>query len=273
MHTHIRRHATRLATWSSVAVLVEIAACTFDFGAFKAKPDAAWTAEDAPMESGGAQGSDAAPGAGGALGTGGTLGRDAAPDTGPVPDTVPILGTGGTLGRDAALGIGGALGTGGATTSTAVPGTGGVLSQTGGATTTAAGGEAGQSTQTPGSGGVPGTGGTTSTMACSGQPQFGICWYLGSSGASCQQTCAGHGQATSEAASLIGSSKQGGSLENCTTLLDLLGITMIPTAATRSDGRGVGCHISQSAAYWLSSPDFATNVSLSGYRVVCGCTR
>ena len=240
------RPTPRIGYPFAVAALIGIASCTYDFDAFSPKPDATWTSSDAPQETGGALATGGAPATGGALATGGELAT------------------------------GGALATGGVTTSqTGQPGTGGIPSQGGGGTTpTTTGGQAGHSTQAPGSGGVPGTGGTTgSAITCSGSSQTGICWYLGSSGSSCQQTCASHGQTAPEAAAQIGTSKQGGSLAKCASLLDLLGVTATPGPATRSDGRGLGCHVSQSSvAYWLSTPDFSTSASLSGYRLVCGCT-
>jgi hypothetical protein len=119
-------------------------------------------------------------------------------------------------------------------------------------------------------------GASTSTQptSCAGVTYGGICWYLGDAGLSCQQECAGHGQVDPGMTSVVGTSAQGGSLAECTTLLKLLGVSGSPQFGTRSDGRGLGCHIYLGRyPWWLNAPNFSVTASLQGTQIVCGCTK
>jgi hypothetical protein len=158
---------------------------------------------------------------------------------------------------------GGAAGTGGtAAASTGGTGTGGSSPSTGGASTGGAS-----------SGGSTGTGGSSSG-ACAGVLDSGICWYQGGPGASCATTCSTHGGPSPQAASHVGIASQGGSSNECTRILGLLGMTGTVTSGTRSVGEGVGCHVFPGPAYWwLSSPAYSDTASLPNVRIVCGCAR
>lgn len=240
-----RGHQPRRGSNALAAVLVALGAatCTYNFDNFA-------NGRDAAMGGGGSGGSlsTEAPGTGGNLtDTGGTSG--------------PALGTGGSL-----LGTGGAGGAG--------SGLGSGLGGAAGSGRPLTGGQAGA-----GVGGAQ-TGGASSAdaasvetgNACSGTGHAGVCWYLGSAGSTCQQVCASHGQPSTSAAAQVGSTKQGGSVARCGTLLRLLGISGTPTSATRTDGLGFGCHIfDDGTLWWLTSPDFKVTAGRSGVRLVCGC--
>jgi hypothetical protein len=89
-------------------------------------------------------------------------------------------------------------------------------------------------------------------------------------GDSCKETCSGRGGLAPDAASVVGTAAQGGSLEKCATLLSALGENSKPTEATRSDDNGVGCHYYGLKTYWLSAPHFTEAAHLSSARIVCG---
>jgi hypothetical protein len=90
-------------------------------------------------------------------------------------------------------------------------------------------------------------------------------------GASCDATCAEHGGAASNTALYVGTAAQGGSAAECAQLLDLLGEADAPFSATRDDGLGLGCHLYDSVAYWLSSPAFSSSVADPEAELVCAC--
>jgi hypothetical protein len=108
--------------------------------------------------------------------------------------------------------------------------------------------------------------------ACSGHELFGICWYLGEPGASCEQTCASHGEVDAAASAHVGTTQQGGSPQDCVLILNALAARYQVRVASR-DEMGVGCHLSgaDSDPYWLSRPAFEPTACLSGVRIVCGC--
>ena len=150
--------------------------------------------------------------------------------------------------------------------------TGGTVVATGG-TVVATGGKLPAAT---GGNTAPATGGNMApdSGTCSSVAHSGVCWYLGTMGESCQMTCANHGQVVPEAARFVGTATQGGSLAECKTLLELLGVKNEPLTYTRTDGLGLGCHTSQNnKSWWLSSPNFSATSNAAGIRVVCGCTR
>lgn len=153
----------------------------------------------------------------------------------------------------------------------------GASSQTGGRASS------GGATSMTGSGGTSnggassrGTGGTSNSAtssACVGAAYDGSCWYLGASGSGCDDVCAAHGQMASTMASSVGTAAQGGSLQKCSTLLRLLGVSANPSEGTRNDGLGLGCHVYQNVAWWLTSPTFSPTASMGSTRRVCGCTQ
>lgn len=110
---------------------------------------------------------------------------------------------------------------------------------------------------------------------CDGVERFGICWYLGAAGASCDDTCSLHGGTSDAAPARVGTRAQGGSPEECQTILSGLGEPADVIVATRPDDRGVGCHLFGVARdpYWLTGPSFQTSDQLSLARVACGCQR
>lgn len=112
------------------------------------------------------------------------------------------------------------------------------------------------------------------TAPCEGRRLFGLCWYLGASGASCNTECAPHGGYDTRATSYIGTESQGGSYEECEEILDLLGRSSRLGEGRRNDDNGFGCHVwTDGDLWWLSTPQFRPSVSAPGVRIVCGCTR
>jgi hypothetical protein len=152
----------------------------------------------------------------------------------------------------------------------------GVTSMTGGAAgIVTTGGQAGASAGGAASGGRSGTdaGAGGSTASCAGPARGVICWYVGPSGSSCQQVCASHGQPAPGAATHTGTASQGGSLSECAILFGLLGVSGVPASGSRSDGLGLGCHLYNTALWWLSSPNFNASASHASAKLVCGCTQ
>jgi hypothetical protein len=199
-------------------------------------------------------------------------------------------------------GIGGAIASAGGTRSTVVAssgatsGAGGTVARSGGVgvTVVRSSGASGTVAATGGSGGVGlssggsrggsittgGRGGTTgakssssSTSQCAGGVvDSSICWVLGASGASCEQTCAASGGTSPDAPKHVGTAAQGGSLSECTRLFRLLGHT--GTVYSQSLGRGLGCHWWTQAPFpyaWISSPDYSDTASHTNVHIVCGC--
>ena len=114
--------------------------------------------------------------------------------------------------------------------------------------------------------------GTSVVRTCAaGQQLGGYCWFLSPVSRSCNTTCAAHG---GYEASLdwIGTPTQGGSRERCDAVLTVLqGIDADTTAGTRSDGRGVGCHLYESTRWWLAAPDFNPAAYYLKTRIACSC--
>lgn len=109
---------------------------------------------------------------------------------------------------------------------------------------------------------------------CDGTKVFNLCWYLTSTGVSCDQHCQNHGGFDEETASYIGTSAQGGCLENCIEVLEALGYFEDVTSGTRSDSLGFGCHVWMgSGAWWLSRPDFSPTVFGNSVKIVCACNQ
>jgi hypothetical protein len=88
---------------------------------------------------------------------------------------------------------------------------------------------------------------------------------------SCQSHCATHGGYDTRTATYVGTAAQGGSLANCGQVLTTLGFPATVAEGSRTDGRGVGCHIFGTANWWLNSPDFNPSTSLGSARIACAC--
>jgi hypothetical protein len=112
-------------------------------------------------------------------------------------------------------------------------------------------------------------------LGCEGAELFGVCWYLGALGATCVQACQNHGGPSDEAALHVGTPAQGGSRGDCGAILVALGEAAPPDEATRSDGRGLGCHVFglTRAPFWLSSPSHDPSDAFAAARIACGCRR
>jgi hypothetical protein len=108
--------------------------------------------------------------------------------------------------------------------------------------------------------------------ACGGTLLFGLCWYLTPTETSCNQHCADRGGYNAETASYVGTSSQGGSVDDCEDILNALGHSGGVSTGSRTDGNGYGCHIwSDDNAWWLSSPDFDPSDSSSNVTMACAC--
>lgn len=113
---------------------------------------------------------------------------------------------------------------------------------------------------------------------CAGEIVFGVCWYLAQANTSCNDSCAAHGGYDSRTASYVGTSQQGGSIEECTAIMTALGRTDTVGPARRSDDYGFGCHVwvDGNDNYWLVDPPFRPSVAApsgTAVRLVCGCMR
>lgn len=116
--------------------------------------------------------------------------------------------------------------------------------------------------------------GTDAGIACSGEVVLGLCWYLGAAGDSCNQTCSSHGGFDTRTASYVGTTSQGGSQSECMQLIAVLWGAGTVGEGMRADSNGFGCHVwTDGALWWLATPSFTPNVSGTGIRVVCACTR
>jgi hypothetical protein len=109
---------------------------------------------------------------------------------------------------------------------------------------------------------------------CEGQPLFGICWYRGAAGESCEQTCATRGGPSPFAPEYVGSPEQGGSEAECSAILAALGANTPAVTATRLTA-GIGCHTfgATGAPFWLTFPSFDPGDSVLRARIACGCER
>lgn len=111
----------------------------------------------------------------------------------------------------------------------------------------------------------------TGSRECRGSRLFNRCWYLTGTNQSCERFCTDHRGFDPTTANYIGSSAQGGSLENCRAILNALGYSADVAAGSRNEGPGLGCHIWESNAWWLDRPDFDSSASYSLARIVCAC--
>ena len=112
---------------------------------------------------------------------------------------------------------------------------------------------------------------------CGGARALGLCWYLGSPWGSCNSACTSHGGVDVRAASLVGTTSQGGSLDSCAQILPALGVAKAPLRAFRTDSYGLGCHAwSTGDTYWLDDPSPLYSPSVVtplNARMACGCAR
>jgi hypothetical protein len=165
---------------------------------------------------------------------------------------------------------GGSAGSAGASAGSG--GNGGTAGSSGGASGAEAGGAGGTYVDAAT---VPETG-LDAGLSCQGLPLDGICWYLGPAGESCSEVCEDRGGFNPAATAVIGTASQGGSLERCSALLEVLDGTANQDVVqgTQVAGIGVGCHVFDATAgywWWLESPDFSEDASLAGGSIVCGC--
>jgi hypothetical protein len=114
------------------------------------------------------------------------------------------------------------------------------------------------------------------TTACDGRRVFGLCWYLGPTGANCNETCLRNGGFDTRTVDYVGTSNQGGSLNECTQILRALGVTETVGEGKRSDSLGLGCHLwTDGAPWWLEDPSerFGPTEDFLGVRIACACQR
>lgn len=107
---------------------------------------------------------------------------------------------------------------------------------------------------------------------------YGLCWYLGSPGNSCQQACRAHGDFDERASAFVGTTQQAGSLVECSRILATFGLPDPVEPTVRLDGLGLGCHEwTDGKTYWLDEPSagFSADASATplAARIVCACTR
>jgi hypothetical protein len=141
----------------------------------------------------------------------------------------------------------------------------------GGAPTNSQAGVAGSQAGSDG-GGRGGNGG----KACAGHSYAGICWYLGDPGWSCDGVCSDHGQYADQATRLIGTPAQGGTVDACKAVLNVLGVpALVVTVGVRANtSQGFGCHLFGATAtpWWLTDPPFRPLAFNENARIACGCT-
>jgi hypothetical protein len=111
-----------------------------------------------------------------------------------------------------------------------------------------------------------------SLPACAGARVLALCWYLGALGNSCQQTCASHGGYDTRTAAAVGTPAQGGSLANCSQVLNALGHTGQVASGMRPDGMPLGCHVWAPDGWWIQNgTNFNANISAAPARISCAC--
>lgn len=100
----------------------------------------------------------------------------------------------------------------------------------------------------------------------------GLCWRLGNLGDSCAATCNDLGGPAPNLAEYVGTEAQGGSLETCQQLIELLNVSGTVSSGTRQGG-GVGCHLWSFSRdpWWLREPAFDPDARSSSARILCGC--
>ena len=141
-----------------------------------------------------------------------------------------------------------------------------------------------------GSGGAIGSGGATTLDAdlhpadvasdvrdpspeCNGVADSKICWYVGRAGDSCATSCASHGGTSSQAASHVGNATQGGSAQECSRLLSVLGLSGPLISTARAEDEGVGCAVALGLHWYVTSPAYSDVAKIASVQLVCGCLR
>lgn len=110
---------------------------------------------------------------------------------------------------------------------------------------------------------------------CGGTLVSELCWHLGALGESCTDTCASRGGYDDRGTPIIGSEAQGGSLEQCTVILEALLGEAGDTNDDNSNAAGVGCHLrgDDEDRVWLEETDFAPDESETEARIACSCAQ
>jgi hypothetical protein len=107
---------------------------------------------------------------------------------------------------------------------------------------------------------------------CSGTLVDELCWYLGEVGESCTDTCAERGGYDERGTPIIGSDDQGGSLEQCTLILEVL-LNEAAETDNDNDGDGLGCHLrgNDEDRFRIENTDFSPDESANDARIACSC--
>ena len=100
----------------------------------------------------------------------------------------------------------------------------------------------------------------------------GVCWYLAPLGTPCMTFCESLGTYT-PALSYVGDRAQGGSVERCDLVLDLLVGPGSTQSGYRIDGNGLGGHAFNRDRWRLNAgPAFSPTASHSKAQLACSCT-
>jgi hypothetical protein len=115
--------------------------------------------------------------------------------------------------------------------------------------------------------------GAVPRSVCEGASALGSCWYLGARGLSCEQACSERGGFDPASIALVGTRAQGGTLENCATVMSALGVRGMVMAAVRLDDVGIGCHRWATLDYWLAADTVLYTGSSSAplAELACAC--
>lgn len=108
---------------------------------------------------------------------------------------------------------------------------------------------------------------------CRGTRFEEICWYLAADGQSCDDACSARGGFNPESVHLIGSLDQGGSLEQCASVLAMLRGNANAVIQATIEEKGIGCHLYGAAEdrWWLTEPAFEPAATWDKVQIVCGC--
>lgn len=107
---------------------------------------------------------------------------------------------------------------------------------------------------------------------CDGLSMWDVCWYLGEANATCSETCEAHGGFSDLAPRHVGSAAQGGSREECETLMTALGQEGTVTVGSAVTDKGLGCHRwADGALYWVQDVDLDPGARHAPAQLACGC--
>ncbi len=109
---------------------------------------------------------------------------------------------------------------------------------------------------------------------CGGTRASGMCWYLGTPGQNCSQTCSLNGGFDPRGVALVGALSEGGSDLECGFILDALEVPAGSVlSGTRDDEAGLGCHLfgPQSDRWWLQDVPFSVDALEPSAARVCSC--